>query len=352
VKLDAAGNLVYNAYAGGNYTISSMSVDPGGDLYLALAQQSYMSNPKCAESGRLSIRIIVLAPDGASVMNSVTAPGSVAEVLQDGNGGVYVVGSAFAAFVASPGAYAEQPFSPPYGSYAAKLDFTKPAGPSIGCLVNAASGWEGRTSFAFNGAISPGEVVTIFGDGFQPGPELSVTFDGRPAPVLYADTGQINTVVPFEIEESSAVTRVAVEQSKVIIGPYPLPVSPAVPGIFGAVNENGTVNSKTNPAAPGSIVAVFLTGAGAYDVETNDGSTGPTTPPYPAPVIGLAAQFSGGQSTLPGEVLFVGQAPGIIAGVVQLNLRIPKALTPGAVPLTVSFGNYPSPSTTVYVGGE
>ena len=147
------------------------------------------------------------------------------------------------------------------------------------------------------------------------------------------------------------VTRVAVK-SKVVIGPYPLPVSPAVPGIFGAVNENGAVNSKSNPAPPGSIIAVFLTGAGAFNIELDDGSLGPTIPPYPVPVIGVSAQFGTVQPTLPGEILFVGQAPGIIAGVVQMNLRIPEKLKPGAIPLTVYFGNYPSPPLfTVYVGG-
>ena len=353
VKLDPAGNLVYSGYIPTYYSISAISVDAKGSLYFALGQTS-SNNPKCVESGQASNPLIVLTPNGSSVMNSASAPGTIAEISQDANGGVYIIGGATAPFVATPGAYAEQPLSklPPYGAYAARLDFTKPTGPSIDCLVNAASGWAGRSSFAFNGAVSPGEVVTLFGDGFQPGPELSVTFDGRTAPVLYADTGQINTVVPFQIGRSSAVTRVAVEQSKVVIGPYPLPVSPAVPGIFGTVNEDGTVNSKNNPGAPGSIVAVLLTGAGTYDIEIDDGSIGSTTPPYPVPVIRVSAQFGASQSTLPGEVLFVGQAQGIVAGIVQLNLRIPEALNPGADQLTVYFGNYPSPPITVYVGGQ
>ena len=98
----------------------------------------------------------------------------------------------------------------------------------------------------------------------------------------------------------------------------------AVPGIFGAINQDGIVNSKANPAALGSSIAVFLTGAGTYCIEIADGGIGPTTPPNPVPVLGMSAQFGTGQSTLPGEVFFVGQAPGIIAGVVQLNLKVPE----------------------------
>ncbi len=329
VKLDAAGNLVHSASIG-NYSIRSVAVDAAGSLYFAVGQPYNASNPKCLWNS--TALVIALSPNGPSETNLACAPGSIAAITLDWNGGVYVVGAASQPFVATPGAYAQRPLSDlPYGSYAAKLDFTKPAEPSMACAVNAASGLPGRNSFANTGAVSPGEVVTLFGAGFQPGPELSVTFEGHPAPVLYADTGQINAVVPFGIGGSSGVTRIGVAQSKTVIGPYPLPVSPAVPGIFGAVNENGTLNSHNSPAVPGSVVAVFLTGAGVYDIEIDDGSTGPTAPPYPVPIIGGSAQFGVGQSALPGEVLFLGQAPGIVAGVVQLNLRIPGALNPGAV---------------------
>jgi uncharacterized protein (TIGR03437 family) len=169
---------------------------------------------------------------------------------------------------------------------------------------------------------------------------------------FYADSGQIRTVVPFSAGGSDAVTRVAVEQSEGTIGPFALPVSPAVPGIFGAVNPDGTVNSKGNPVAPGSVVAVFLTGAGAYDTGIEDGSIGPIMPPYPTPAIGVSAQFGTGQARLAGEVVFLGQAPARIAGVVQLDRRIPGDLNSGAVPLTLYFGNYPSPAFPVYVAAK
>jgi len=222
----------------------------------------YPDNPNCFAASTL----VVLGPDGSSVLKTAAVPGGVAAILLDANGGVYVAGSASTPFLATPGAYAGQPLSTlPSSGFAAKLDFTKPGGLSISCLVNAASGRPGRNSYANTGAVSPGEVVTIFGQGFQPGPGLRVTFDGLPAPVLYADPGQINAVVPMKTGVNSAVTRVAVEQSGVEIGPYPLPVSPAVPGIFGVIDQTGNVNAtnvNNGPAAPGSIISVFLTGAG------------------------------------------------------------------------------------------
>ena len=353
-KLDPTGKLVYATFiANANYRIFSIAVDAAGSAYFPLSYASYLLNQNCDVSGLMSTPVIVLSPDGSQVTSSGSVPGSVGAISQDEKGGVYVAGSAgSAAFVATPGAYREQllPESPA-GAFAAKLDFTKPARPSVACLVNTASGWAGRNSFAFTGAVAPGELVSLFGEGFRPGHDLRVTFDGRRAPVLYSDSGRIDAVVPFEVEGGSGLTMVSVTQGDQVIGPYPLPVSPAVPAIFGVLNEDGTVNSKSNPAAPGSVLAVFLTGAGAYNPAIDDGSIGPVTPPFPVPVAGIAARFGGAPQDPQGEVLFLGQAPGLIAGIVQVNLRVPVTIPPGASRLVTYVGNYPSPPLEwVYIG--
>ena len=41
-----------------------------------------------------------------------------------------------------------------------------------------------------------------------------------------------------------------------------------------ALNEDGSVNSSTNPARPGSVISIFTTGAGVYEQEIGDGSVG------------------------------------------------------------------------------
>jgi uncharacterized protein (TIGR03437 family) len=221
-------------------------------------------------------------------------------------------------------------------------------------MVNAGSYWSGRNTSGFNGGVAPGEIVTLFGQLFPAGLGLSVTFDGKPAPILYADSGQINAVVPFATP--GPFTMVSITNGTQGVGPYQLPVNPAVPGLFtigagaaahlAALNQDYSINSSSNPAAPGSIVSLFMTGAGAYAQTIADGTSGPLQPPFPVPILGVSATIAG----KPAEVLFAGQAPGLIAGAVQVNVQVPSGATPGTAAVAVYVGAYPTPTGQIFVG--
>jgi len=113
------------------------------------------------------------------------------------------------------------------------------------------------------------------------------------------------------------------------------------------------VNSPANPATRGDMVSVFLTGAGAYDTHVADGMPGPLEPPYPTPVLGIAASISQPSVSTnllwPVEVLFAGQAPGLIAGVVQVNLRIPSTAYPGKIGVVIHVGDYATPRQQYFI---
>jgi uncharacterized protein (TIGR03437 family) len=93
----------------------------------------------------------------------------------------------------------------------------------------------------------------------------------------------------------------------------------AVPALFTAdeaghgqaaiLNQDGTVNSTTNPAAHGSVISVFMTGAGRMTPAQPDGSMGPLSAPFPVPVLGAACSL--------GQVLYAVAAPGLVAGAVR-----------------------------------
>jgi uncharacterized protein (TIGR03437 family) len=186
--------------------------------------------------------------------------------------------------------------------------------------------------------VAPGEIVMLVGSGFPADPQ--VTFDGYPAPILYADTNQINAVVPFEVTAPNTVVSAADT-----MGTYTLPVWSAVPALFtanskgngqlAALNEDGTVNSSANPAKAGSVVSVFMTGAGSMAPSIGDGQLGPVQPPYPVPVLGASATVNG----IGAPVLFLGQAPGLIAGLIQVDIQLP-AVPAGNAALGVYIGNY------------
>jgi uncharacterized protein (TIGR03437 family) len=244
---------------------------------------------------------MALNADGSAVLFSALLRNPVQTIALDGNGGVYTAGSTInKAFFATPGAY--QQFWPGGQSsgYVARFDLTQSASPSqFYCVENAASLVPGDNPEAPEGAVAPGEIVTLVGAGFPP--DAKVTFDGYPAPILYADTQQINAIVPFEVTAPNTVVSVA--GSAKMIGSYTLPVWPAVPALFtanssgfgqlAALNEDGTVNSSANPAKSGSVVSVFMTGAGSIAPSIVDGQLGPPQPPYPAPVLGASAAVNG-----------------------------------------------------------
>ncbi len=235
--------------------------------------------------------------------------------------------------------------------------------PGIATVVNAAS-FQG-------GAVSPGELITLFGDSIGPATPSSaspaqgarfatthagrqLTFDGHPAPLLFGSRGQINAVVPFA---AGGTTQMKLTTPAGTSYTLSLPVFSVVPAIFtrdssgsgqGAVlNSPGlSKNSPSNPAPRGSTVTIYLTGAGPFTSPLNDGALAPAVDP---PLVQLPITVTiGGE---PASVSYQGAAPGLVAGVVQVNAEIPPDISPGpAVPLTLTVGETPAQnSVTVAV---
>ncbi len=210
-------------------------------------------------------------------------------------------------------------------------------------IVNAFSG-EG-------GAVSPGEVVSIYGAGLGPitgisfafdqqtgrlptsGPGLSVTWNGMPAPLYFARSDQLNVQAPYELEgssEANVVVTVNGQSSDIVT----IPVVATRPGLFpGIWNEDGTVNSPDNPAPAGSIVVLYATGQGITSPRSQTGAF--PVDVYPEPQAPMSLRIGG----IEAELVFRGQAPGT-AGVMQVNARVPVGLGPAAdLPVVLSVGS-------------
>jgi uncharacterized protein (TIGR03437 family) len=348
-KLDSSGQLIYSTFTPAANT--PIVVDAAGQAYVseAATAQSSTIQPTCATPSNPAV--LVLNSIGSALVATSPIPG--ANLALDGKGGLYSAGQAFTAvFFSTPHA-----FQPEYGggnsdAFAAKVDFSQPAGPSIASVLNAASLVPGYVP-AFSlpvGAVAPGEIVTLFGNGFGSSKPV-VSFGQFPAPVLYSSNCQINAVVPFEVNQGST-TFVTVQSGGQTLGPIKLPVVVATPGIFtindsgsgqGAIlNQDSSVNSPSNPATLGSVISVYMTGMGALNPPIVDGSLGTVTPPFPMTVASVSA-FIGGQVA---PILFAGQAPGLIAGATQVNIQVPQDAPVGsAVQITVYAGGYANAST-------
>jgi uncharacterized protein (TIGR03437 family) len=213
------------------------------------------------------------------------------------------------------------------------------------------------------GPISPGEVVTIRGTGIGPDSPVSLTLDrngkvstslggaqvvfgGVPAPLTYVSSTQINAVVPYEIQglfnvvvQAKYLDQVSNSLSVTSIATAPalFTLNASGAGSGAILNEDYSTNSPGNPATRGGYVTLFLTGegqtipAGATGKVTTISSTPPLTPQPIAPV----AVLINGQSA---NVAFNGEAPGVVSGVLQLNVQVPTTVPAGNVPMRVVIG--------------
>jgi len=354
-KLDTSGHLIYSTFTGlGGPT--PIAVDAIGQAYVSAVSTASSSTiqPTCATPPNPAVSVI--SSSGSALV--ATSPIPARYLALDGQGGLYSAGLAYTlVFFSTPHAFQTEYGGGDSDAFAAKVDFSQPAGPSLASVWNAASLLPGYPAQYPTGAVAPGEIVTLFGNDFGSS-KPSVNFGPYPAAVLYASNCQIDAVVPFEAAPGVA-TLVTVQSGAQTLGPVKLPVVVAAPGIFavngsgsgqGAIlNQDSSVNSPSNPAARGSIVSVYMTGVGALNPFIADGALGPPVPPFPEPTAAISVTI--GQVDAP--VTFAGQAPGLIAGVTQLNVEIPQSAPVGAaIPVIIYAAYYPSqisPSITMAV---
>ncbi|MGP8243618.1 MAG: protease pro-enzyme activation domain-containing protein [Bryobacteraceae bacterium] len=241
--------------------------------------------------------------------------------------------------------------------------------PAIGSVENAAS-------YA-SGTVSPGEIVTLFGSDLGPSQLTMLTltsaglvstqlagtvvsFSDIAAPLLYTSAGQVAAIVPYEV--TGATANVTVAYQRQTSAPFPVTVASSVPAIFTAnasgtgqavaLNQDYTVNSPSNPAVSGQVVILYASGEGQTTPGGVDGQ--PAIAPYPSPLLAVSVTIG----NVPAEVKYAGGAPGLVAGVMQVNVVVPLFLSPTTVssaqemPVILTVGNAASPSgVTLAVSG-
>ena len=229
--------------------------------------------------------------------------------------------------------------------------------PTIKGVTNAAS-------YA-TGAVSPGELVTIFGTNIGPATAayattdpsigklattiggVQVLFNGIAAPMIYASSTQVSAVVPYEMA-SVASPSVWIKYLGQTSNGYPLTSATTAPGLFtqnasgsgpgSILNQDNSLNGPAHPAAKGSIVQVFMTGEGQTSPPSVTGAitTANLPPPQvtPAPLLAVGVTING----QPALYVYAGEAPGLVAGMMQLNVQIPSNAQSGNLPILVSIG--------------
>ena len=211
-------------------------------------------------------------------------------------------------------------------------------------MVNAAS--------YLGGGVAPGEIVTIFGSAIGP-PQLvpllvtedgrlatnladtSILFNGIAAPLIYVSDKQSSAIVPYGVGGRASVD-VQIEYRGVRSEVITVPLLASRPGVFsvnasgqgqGAIlNQDGTLNSPANPAERGSVITLYATGGAETAPGVMDGQIlGGTLPRASLPVSVMfdltTNEFQA--PSKPAEVLYAGGVKGSVAGLLQVNLRVP-----------------------------
>ena len=333
-KLDpSASRYLFSTYLGGNVPmesgdlngVTSIAVDAQGIVWATGGSlPSELPLPEGVPALGLNY-VAGLSADGSSLVSVFTAPTGAAgqAIAASSQGTVAVLGVA--------------------GSL---LNVSSGPGPSLAGVTNSAG-------FEVSGQVAPFELVSLYGIDIGPSSPMSgqvvngavttalggvqVLFNGIAAPLLYVGPTQINAVVPGGVFGRDTVTMQIVSPGGTI-GGVELFIVPSQPGVFArgdgsaiALNQDGGLNGASNPAALGSVVTVWGTGAGTANGMFTDGEIVGTQLYLPLVPVAVLA------NSLSLEVLYAGDAPGMVAGTIQVNFRLPEQIPPGPGSVTCAL---------------
>ncbi len=381
-RFDPSGsNLLYATYLGGTSVdaASAIAVDSegyvyvGGTTYSADFPVTTEAFQPCARGGAYPGNAFVAKfKPGSRLAYSTFLGGSGgasgSAMAIDSVGAVYVTGALYEVSAQIPNTNSYLPlndFPPapvpltlfgatePSGGFLTMIDPSRAAATSrITCIVSAAS--------LLGGPISPGELIQIIGKGLGPNQAVGAQFtsygtlsttlagvqvlmNGVAAPLISVQSERIEAIVPYSRIFGTYQSYAQVVNSGQATAVFPIVVLPATPAIFSqdgsgkgraaVLNQDGSPNSPSNPAAKGSVVWIYCTGLGSVTMapwQIQDGSINGPGPLGPAGQVHVSI---GGYSA---DVVFAGAAPGQVFGVFQINARIPEQPASGpALPIIV-----------------
>ena len=312
-KLNPTGTaLLFSTYLGGSLEdrVNDLQMDAQGNIWVTGATTS-TDLPGTPASFTGSFFALVSA-DGARLLASQRTPTGAAGQAIRASGAVTVLGAS--------------------GSV-----LQVPGGQVQGVAVFGVASAAGNGVKAY---VAPGEFVSLYGSLLGPSPGVSaildsqgrianqlagvqVLFNGIPSPLLYASQNQVNALVPYGITGGATAT-VQVTTAGGYSPAVSLNLRPAQPEVFSsggaalALNQDNSVNSPQNPAAPGSSITIFASGAGGLRSSPPDGSI--PSEAGGGPVLPVAVLLNNRSL----EVLYAGNAPGLVINLLQINLRLPQ----------------------------
>jgi uncharacterized protein (TIGR03437 family) len=339
-KLNPLGTaMVWATYLGGKGTdaANGIALYSAGNVWLSGTTDSpdFPNRQGWAQGGDF---VAALNAGGTALTYSARLPGdtAAASLAVDAAGTVHLAGYDGLVSTVSPA----QPWAPRIFGIA-----NSAFGPVGGRIVG------GEAISIYGPHIGPSTPVTAVADASDAMPNslggVQVSINGTPVPLLYVSDWQVNAVTPLYL--SGITARVHVRFNGADTADFVAAVVAAIPEVFqrgdgtaAAINQDGSVNSAEHPAPPGSVVAIWATGIG--------------TTPFGAWQDGYLASgaldFGCCQIYVQGhaaDVVYGGAAPGIVAGVAQVNFQLPAELSVRpTVDVSLSAGGVTSHSVQIY----
>jgi uncharacterized protein (TIGR03437 family) len=384
-KLNAAGNaFLYLSFLGGDANDAGMAIaiDGSGNAYVTGFTDSLdfptSGTPLQARSAGNGGQgnymeygdafLTVVNPSGNAMLYSSYFGGRNDDIgfgiAIDANGVAYLAGNTLSTNLiptanASQRAYAGT--GPPRSGYAkgdaffAKFSGFSASPPVVNAITNGASNAvqavsAGMIFVAYGVKMGPdavmgaaldsnGRLATTVGDS-------QMLFNERPAPIVYTQANQFAGIVPYSASGQASVQVVSVYQGQRSV-PVTVQVAAAAPGLFSAnysgkgqaaaYNQDGTLNSQSNPAAKGSVVVLFGTGEGGLTPPPIDGTIADGLPPW-RPINPLKFSVGGAAAT----VLYANTVPQQVAGLLQINAQLAVNTPSGAQPVVLTAGTIDS----------
>ncbi len=345
-KLNPAGTSIeWATYLGGDEADSAalVAVDPSGDVWATgtTASASFPNANGWSQGGDF---LIETNPSGSALLYAGRYPDGTIHAgvaLESTPGLVHTAGAGGLVSLLAP---AQPPTMRVFGIQSL-------AGGAIEGLITAAEAISifgphiGPTVLARATTDSSGQLpISLAG--------VTVSIGGVEAPLLYVSDSRIDAIVPYASGNTAPV--------RIVNGAASSPVFAAVQGaspeIFSnpdgsaaALNEDGTLNTRDNPAALGSIVSIWATGIGS-GIQVAEVAASANDFCMVACTIGIYQQgnFSLGPVTSFANVVYAGDAPGEPAGIAQINFEIPPN-TIGSIEFSLGEGNQYSDPVLVWV---
>jgi uncharacterized protein (TIGR03437 family) len=254
----------------------------------------------------------------------------------------------------------------------------------LGCVLAQPSVSSGGVlnggSFIVGQAVSPGSVVSIFGNGLADATLVgdtiplsaslgatTVFFNGEQAPLYFVSAGQINAQLPWDLLPSgvtSGTVNVTVKNGAATSVPTAVQLAALAPGIFSipsgagyavAINNaDGSIAAPpgaipgitTHPAKAGDVMILYANGLGPVGF---DGKT-VSEPPLGAASLDATRYTTTTPTLLIGgtqaQLLFSGLTPQFV-GISQINFIVPAVAPGSSIPIQLVEGGITSTDKVV-----